>query len=47
MQYSDKSAASSLAVTLASPGDNKLIEPKAYLDLEDFQCWIAIVSLLK
>jgi hypothetical protein len=46
MQYSVhvQSAASSLAVRLAGPGGNKLIKPKAYLDLEEFQYWIAIAS---
>ena len=32
-QYSVQSAASSLAVTQAGPSGNKLIKPKAYLDL--------------
>ena len=43
MQYSVQ-LASSLAVTPAGPGGNKLIKPKAYLDLEEFQCWTAIAS---
>ena len=43
MQYSVQSA-SSLAVTPEDPGGNKLTKPKAYLDLEKFQCWIAIDS---
>ena len=43
MQYSVQ-IASSLVVTPAGPGGNKLIKPKAYLDLEEFQCWIAIAS---
>jgi hypothetical protein len=43
MQYSVQSA-NTLAVTPAGPGGNKLIKPKAYLELEEFQCWIAIAS---
>lgn len=43
MQHSDRSE-SSLAVTSAGPGGKKIINPKAYLDLDEFQCWIAIAN---
>jgi hypothetical protein len=43
MQFSVQFA-SSLAILPADPGGNKLIKRKAYLDLEELQCWIAIVS---
>jgi hypothetical protein len=44
MQYNVQSAASSLAVKPVGLGGNTSIKPKAYLDLEEFQCWIAIAS---
>jgi hypothetical protein len=36
--------ASSLAVTQTGPLSNTFIKLKAYLDLEEFQCWIALAS---
>ena len=41
MQYSVQSV-SNLIVTPSGPGGNKLVEPKAYLDLEEFLCVIVI-----
>jgi hypothetical protein len=43
MQYSVQPG-STLAVTPAGTGGNKLIKPKAYLDLEEFQCQMPIAS---
>lgn len=37
MEYSVQSV-SNLVVTVAGPGGNKLVKPKAYLDLKEFQC---------